>query len=75
MRFYELQTRNQAKKNAQQKLDILTWAVAVIVVTSVRTVSKLKVRPMRTCLPKAMIEVLRIASELRARQVTAKSYI
>ena len=53
----------------------MTRAVAVIVVTSVRTVSKLKVHPVKTCPPKATIEVLQIASELRARQVTVKSYV
>ena len=53
----------------------MTQAVAVIVVTLVRMVSKLKVHPAKTCLPKATIEVLRIASELRARQVTVKSYV
>ena len=53
----------------------MTWAVVAIVMTLVRTVSKLKVHPTKTCPPKATIEVLRIASELRARQVTAKSYV
>ena len=68
------QETKQKKRTAETPMFSMTRAVAVIVVTLVRTVSKLKVHPVKTCPPKAMIEVLRIASELRAKQVTAKSY-